>query len=177
MNLKKWEKIDSKLIYSSEYFQVYLDTVIIPNSEKINYDWYLAPDFCIIIPHRNNKFVMIENYRYPADTFSLEFPAGHIEKDEDIYQAAKRELLEETGYVAQDLDYLGWYYVSSRSLQKGHVFYCRELKKEKINREVSEIQRIKIDSLKYLENAVAKNIIKHAATLVAYAFFKNKLKH
>jgi len=50
---------------------------------------------------------MIENYRYPADTYSIEFPAGHIENNEDLFQTARRELLEETRYVASVWKYLG----------------------------------------------------------------------
>ncbi|HLI46540.1 MAG TPA: NUDIX hydrolase [Geobacterales bacterium] len=172
-NLKRWVKLESKLVYKSEYFSVFSDMIEIPNGSKLTYEWFSSPDFCIIVPLFKDRFVMIENYRYPADRYSLEFPAGHLEEGEDIFQAAKRELLEETGYEAKQFKYLGWYYVSSRSLQKGHVFIAKELTKTKTNREPSELQRIKIVSERYILSALRTNRITHAATIIAFAFYKN----
>jgi len=126
--MKKWRKLKSLKVYESDYLKVYKDLIELPNSTKIHYDWFYAQDFCIAVPLLGNKFIMIENYRYPADTFSLEFPAGHLKEGENPEEAIKRELLEETGYLANKFIYLGWYYVSSRSLQKRIHFSMQRFK-------------------------------------------------
>jgi ADP-ribose pyrophosphatase len=173
---KRWKKINSTNIYSSEYISLYKDTIELPNSSRIVYEWFNSPSFCVMIPILKDKFIMIENYRYPADAWSLEFPAGHLKEGEEPEIAAKRELLEETGYEAGTMEYLGWSYVSSRTLQKGYVFLCKDLKKLKPKREPYEIQMIKIVTQKYIENAIKNNIITDAATLVAYSFYIANIK-
>ena len=47
---------------------------------------------------------MIRQYRYPLRKVLLEFPAGHIENDEDSGKTARRELLEETGYRTRKIE-------------------------------------------------------------------------
>lgn len=49
----------------------------------------------------DNSVVLIKQYRYSVDELLYELPAGRIEKGEDPLPAAKRELTEETGYVAK----------------------------------------------------------------------------
>ena len=51
---------------------------------------------------------MVKQYRYAIQKVSIELPAGKLEKDEDIHDAIKRELLEETGYRAKNWKDLGY---------------------------------------------------------------------
>ena len=46
----------------------------------------------------SNRFLLVSQYRPPADAFVIEFPAGLVDKGESPEEAARRELLEETGY-------------------------------------------------------------------------------
>jgi ADP-ribose pyrophosphatase len=60
---------------------------------------------------------------------SLEFPSGHIEKGESPEEAAKRELKEEVGYIADQLLQIGEFCPSVRSSQRAHVFITEVSKK------------------------------------------------
>lgn len=53
------------------------------------------------------RLVMVEQYRHGVARSSLELPAGVIEAGEDPIDGARRELLEETGYVANRWEYIG----------------------------------------------------------------------
>lgn len=46
--------------------------------------------------------MLIANYRVPLGTYCIEFPAGMIDKNEDIGKAAERELKEETGLIGSN---------------------------------------------------------------------------
>lgn len=61
----------------------------------------------IIAQPSENEVILIKQYRYTFDRYILEFPAGRIEKGEDPLPAAQRELIEETGFNAQNWQDLG----------------------------------------------------------------------
>lgn len=57
------------------------------------------PDGVVIYGVYEDKVVLIRQYRYPIGGYVYEFPAGLVEKGEDMVQAAVREMYEETGLV------------------------------------------------------------------------------
>ena len=60
----------------------------------------------ILITDNDNRIGMVRQYRPVIDKLTLELPAGKIEKGEDVYAAAKREAIEETGYDVSKLQLL-----------------------------------------------------------------------
>ncbi len=66
-----------------------------------------APDWVIVIAERNDKFLMVKQWRHGENALSVEFPGGVIDKGESPETAAKRELEEETGCKAGKLTKLG----------------------------------------------------------------------
>ncbi len=66
-----------------------------------------APDWVIVVPEKNDKFLMVKQWRHGEAALSVEFPGGVIDKGEDPETAAKRELEEETGCKAGQLIKLG----------------------------------------------------------------------
>lgn len=67
-------------------------------------------DVVVIFPRTvNNEWLLVEQYRIPLQSKVIEFPAGivgDVNKNEPLIDAAKRELLEETGYEAKEWKYL-----------------------------------------------------------------------
>ncbi len=66
-----------------------------------------APDWVIVIPEHNDKFLMVKQWRHGESALSVEFPGGVIDKGEEPEQDARRELEEETGFKAGMLIKLG----------------------------------------------------------------------
>ena len=66
-----------------------------------------APDWVIIIPETDKKFLMVKQFRHGENGLSIEFPGGVVDKGESPETAARRELKEETGYKAEKLIKLG----------------------------------------------------------------------
>ena len=62
------------------------------------YHYFEEPDNVIIIPKINNQFVLVNQKREPINKNNYEFPMGWIDKGENSFDAANRELIEETGY-------------------------------------------------------------------------------
>ena len=61
-----------------------------------------------ILPIEGEQCKLIRQYRYAIDDYILEAPAGALERGEDPREAAARELIEETGFKAQDIEPRGF---------------------------------------------------------------------
>ena len=66
-----------------------------------------APDWVIVIAEKDEKFLMVKQWRHSSHCLSVEFPGGVIDAGEDPETAARRELEEETGCKAGKLTKLG----------------------------------------------------------------------
>jgi ADP-ribose pyrophosphatase len=113
---------------------------------------------------------MIRQYRYPLRKILLEFPAGQIENDEDMKEAAKRELLEETGYLAKEIQYIYTYHPSvSKSRQLVHIFKGEGLMENESKHDSTE-DIISVDTVSIIElkDMIRKRKIESAGTLLAY---------
>lgn len=74
----------------------------------------------------DDRVVLIRQYRYGSDEIHLELPAGMLDGDEDPADCAARELAEETGYQAEQLEQVAAYYAEPvRSKAKTYVFVAR----------------------------------------------------
>lgn len=137
----------------------------------MHYTWYKSSDVVVIVPFLDNdNLVMIRQYRYPLHKVLLEFPAGHIESNEDSKKTARRELLEETSYLAKQIEELYVYHPSvSIAKQLVHIFRAKVLiKVESKHDTMEDIRTIEIVSLKKLQEMVRERKIESAGTLIAY---------
>jgi ADP-ribose pyrophosphatase len=110
--------LSSKTVYQGKVFWVTSDEVIEPGGIRVRRDVVRHNGSVVIlaIDDRKNpddpEILLIRQYRHAAGQFLLEIPAGRIEPGEKLLPAAKRELLEETGYKARKWTRLVHYYAS-----------------------------------------------------------------
>jgi ADP-ribose pyrophosphatase len=98
----------SKLIYKSRNFDFINVTEKLPNGNTASIDMIRHPGAAVIVPFlTKDKVVIIWQYRQAIQKYIYEFPAGTLEKDEDPKLCAYRELIEETGYKASKMTFLG----------------------------------------------------------------------
>lgn len=128
--MKKWEILESKIIVQNQWITIKSDRCITQRGIEIpEYYWLEGNHYVVIVGTTNdNKVVMVEQYRHGINEILLEYPAGLIEEGEDIVEAARRELLEETGYYAQDIVFERVLYPHEAiSNKKGYLFFARNL--------------------------------------------------
>jgi ADP-ribose pyrophosphatase len=162
-----WKTMQSNLIFQNPWIELYEDKVKTRTGTTMHYTWYKSSNVVVIIPFvTETTVIMIRQYRYPLRKILLEFPAGHIEYNEDPEKTAKRELLEETGYFANKIEHVYSYHPSvSKSRQVVHVFRAKGLVKGKSKRDRTEdIREIEILSVKQLKDMIKSRKVESAGT-------------
>ena len=103
------KKLTSELIFDGKVVHLYKDTVELPNGKEAVREVVRHVGAVAVVPvTEDNDVILVKQYRYPFDTVLTEIPAGKLDSpDEDIIEAALRELREETGATAETLTYIG----------------------------------------------------------------------
>lgn len=106
-----WKKLESKQIADCRVFSVSRQTSRASHKSERSHDFYVlhGSNWVNVIPlTAEHQVVLIEQFRHGIEEVTLEIPGGGIdENDENAEAAAARELLEETGFVAERFIRLG----------------------------------------------------------------------
>lgn len=95
------EIVHSNKVYSGKIIDVYSDRVKLQNGKVTDRDVVRHKDAAAILALDDDMQVLtVKQYRYPIGKELIELPAGLIDEGEGPLEAAKRELREETGYIA-----------------------------------------------------------------------------
>jgi ADP-ribose pyrophosphatase len=101
-------RISSEQVFDGALLKVYRDAVRLPDGSTGGREYIRHPGAVAIVPFFDDGRVLLERqFRYPHGREFIEVPAGKLEPGEPHLDTAKRELLEETGYVAQEWTRLG----------------------------------------------------------------------
>jgi len=103
-------------------------------------------DAVIIVPiFEDRSMLMIQNYRHGAGTILLELPGGFINENESASDAARRELLEETGYKCDTVESINWFYTwPGRTAQRNFIVVAKGLKRNYHAKSSDEFESIKV---------------------------------
>lgn len=102
------EFVEGEAVFIGKLLNVMRDTVRLPDGLTATREYIRHPGAVLMIAELpNGKLLFERQFRYPLDRVFLELPAGKIHPGEDIFLTARRELQEETGYVANDWRHLG----------------------------------------------------------------------
>lgn len=105
-----WIRTRRDKVLSHENIVVHVDFVNSPTGEEKHVMVADISDDIVVVPievtDEGFQFVLVEKYRYPLGVTQKEFPSGYIRTGELKEQAAKRILLDETGYVADNVRFV-----------------------------------------------------------------------
>lgn len=103
----KWTEGEKKSLLNTCVFEVTSRHNTSATGVEGDYIIMNARDWAIVIPKKDDKFLMVKQWRHGESKLSIEFPGGVIDAGEEPDHAAKRELEEETGFKAGKLTKLG----------------------------------------------------------------------
>jgi ADP-ribose pyrophosphatase len=118
----------------------------------------------------------VRQFRKPIDKLILEIPAGKIDIGEEPTLCAIRELEEETGFKAVDIEKVGEIHTTPGfSNELIHIYYTENLVEGNINRDEDEMMDVLMISLKDFEGMIESGEITDGKTLAALAMCRKKL--
>lgn len=139
------KKIFSKIIYENAWIRLREDQVEFPGGKTGIYAYTERVDAGpMIIPvTAGGKLVVLREWRYPIQDWTYCFPFGGIMPGEDVLSAAKRELAEETGYVAENWKSLGQLKIDpGANAQVTPVFLATEMKLDLFEQDTTEVHQV-----------------------------------
>lgn len=115
-------------IFKGRVLRLVKDDITLPNGRKSVREVIRHKGAVCVVPVTDKgEVVIVKQYRYPFDEVLVEIPAGKLDTVDEIpLEAAKRELHEETGAVADSIKYLGAYYGSPAILDEKIYMYLAE---------------------------------------------------
>lgn len=112
MEILKWQKLASTYLVKERWATLRVDTCKLQNG-VIKDDYYVLeyPNWVNAVAlTKENKIILVRQYRFAADIISLEIPGGVIDDGEDPETAIVRELQEETGYSFESCELIATLY-------------------------------------------------------------------
>jgi ADP-ribose pyrophosphatase len=138
--------ISSQRVYDGRVISVDVDEVRFPDGSTGSLEMVRHPGASAVIPFLDDpgstdpRVVLIRQYRYAADGYVYEIPAGRLDPGEDPHSCALRELREETGYTSGRLIPLTVFYTTPGFTdERIHLFAAVELSPGESQRESDEI--------------------------------------
>jgi 8-oxo-dGTP pyrophosphatase MutT (NUDIX family) len=113
----------------SPYLKVEVHEVELPDGRVIpDWSWVVTPDFVTVVAvTTDGDFICFRQTKYSVEGVSLAPPGGYVDAGEAPPAAAKRELLEETGYSSDRWTHLGSYPVDgNRGAGVAHIFIAED---------------------------------------------------
>jgi len=161
------KRIDRKEIFKGHIFNIYLDEVEISDGsirprEVVEHNGGV----CVVAVDDDNNVFMVRQFRYAVGKEMLEIPAGKLEVGEDPFEAAKRELSEETGCSASEWTELGCMYPTpGYCSEKLYVYLARDLKKGEMHLDDGEILTVEKYPISEIVDMIMNGNISDAKTV------------
>jgi ADP-ribose pyrophosphatase len=173
--------IKSRTVFQGPVFKVVSQQVKEPDGVRVRRDIVCHPGSIVILAldedrtRRPPRVLLERQYRHAAGQRLWELPAGSLEPGENKLAAAKRELLEETGFTARKWQRALSFYVSPGFLTESmDVFLARQLAKGKAQPEEDERISVRFFPLPQAVKMAMSGKIKDAKTLASLFWLENK---
>jgi ADP-ribose pyrophosphatase len=176
MNTEGTGKVGGERVYSGRIISVDLDSVRFPDGSVGQLEMIRHPGASAVVPLLGDldgdpEVLLIRQYRYAAEAFLYEVPAGRLDPGERPEQCAHRELREETGYTAARVEHLFTMFTTPGFTdEKIHLFLATGLTAGESAREADEFMELVPTRLSEALRMIERGEIQDAKTALALLY-------
>lgn len=173
----EFEVLSSEKLLGGRVFDVFQESVRYPDGRIVNIQFLKHNGAVTILPvDEAGQIWFVRQYRHPSGGLLLELPAGTLELDEAPETTALRELREEIGMGAWDLQKLGTFFLApGYSSECMHCFLARGLYPSPLTQDQSEYIQLEHYPIKVVYQMVVRGKIEDAKTLAVLAMAQSIL--
>jgi len=174
--------ISSREVYHGPAFRVTADEVLEPSGVRTRRDIVHHSGSVVILAIEEEggsepRVLLERQYRHAARQMLWELPAGRIDEGENDLAAAKRELLEETGYTASRWRRILHFYASPGFLAEAmNLYFARGLRPGPAQPEADEVIQVRMVLLSAAVRMVMRGIIKDGKTIAGILWLSQSRK-
>lgn len=164
-------------IFQGKIISLQVDRVRLPNGGEATREVVRHPGAVAVLAIRDDRMIVVEQYRKALGRTLVEIPAGKLEKGEHPPEAAIRELEEETGYSCDEVRPIGSFYTSPGFADEIiHLYVADQLKAGEANPDEDEFLDCEAITLETAKRYIAEGRIADAKTIAAvYAWQLHRL--
>ena len=173
---KKETRLNSEQIYNGRVISLRRDEVLCPNGQKSLREVVTHHGGVGILIKVDDKFIIEKQYRYALNEEIIEVPAGKLEEGEIPLEAAKRELLEETGYRPLEMIHLGdMVPTCGYSNEVIHLYYCPKSVKEERHLDSDEFIDVMFLTMEEIEALIKEDKVVDSKLFTALTLYRTKV--
>lgn len=169
--------IGSRRVYTGKVLNLNIDQVRFPDGSTGELEIIRHPGASAVLPFLTDpagddpEILLIKQYRYAADDFLYEIPAGRLDPGEKPEDCARRELLEETGCSALRIEPLYTFFTTPGFIdEKIHGFIATGLTMGESGREADEFLTVETMTLSKAVGLIQEGAIRDAKTALVILF-------
>lgn len=170
-------KLATRRVYSGRILNLDIDTVRFPNGSVGELEVIRHPGAAAIVPFLSDpagedpQMLLLKQYRYAADGFLYEIPAGRLDPGEEPATCARRELREETGCEAERIEHLCTFYTTPGFTdEKIHAFMAVGLTRGESRHEADEFITVETMTLSRALGLIEEGGISDAKTALSILY-------
>ena len=177
--MKLMEKqLKKNYIYNGKILNLRCDDVLLPNGAEVKREIIEhSGGSAVLLVNEKDEILFVKQFRYAYNEEVLEIPAGKLNKNEKPIDAAVRELKEETGFVANVINYGIIYPSPGYTNEKIYLFFAENYKIEENNLDEDEFLNLEFIPINEAKLMINNGEIKDSKTIIAiqkYLLLNNK---
>jgi ADP-ribose pyrophosphatase len=175
--------VSTERLYSGRILNLDRDTVRFPDGSTGQLEMLRHPGASAVVPFLDDpgtddpRVLLLRQFRHAADGYIWEIPAGRLDAGESPEACARRELQEETGMRAKQLDRLTTIYTTPGFTDEQiHLFLARDMEEGDHRREADEFMELHVRRWSEATEMIRRGEIRDGKTLVALLFVQGLVR-